>query len=146
MGLIWNSTVFEGVDKRPSTLDTIPVGGAGNSCFLSSDGSYGSKRRYREASNWCIPCFGNLSACHFAGIMANSAMGCSNGTSDIRRGVMCTDFSDLIWGATREYKAQFGQPSGTNRFARQFAEGERIAKEVEPRVVPFSIRRERDQK
>jgi hypothetical protein len=48
------------------------------------------------------------------------------------------DLGLAIWGATREYEAHFGRPSGTNTFARQFVEAQKITVETGPNLVPLS--------
>ena len=44
----------------------------------------------------------------------------------------------LLLGSVRDYERRFGEPSGTNRFARDFATAQGLAQTIESQLVPLS--------
>jgi len=44
----------------------------------------------------------------------------------------------LLLGSVRDYERRFGEPSGTNRFARDFAKAQGLAQTIESQLVPIS--------
>lgn len=44
----------------------------------------------------------------------------------------------LLLGSVRDYERRFGEPSGTNRFARDFAAARGLAQTIESQLVPVS--------
>lgn len=44
----------------------------------------------------------------------------------------------LLLGSVRDYERRFGEPSGTNRFARDFATAQGLAQTIESQLVPVS--------